>query len=158
MPSPRRKSSSRKRSAATRIQKRVRGKQTRKQVTKLKATRRIQSRVRGNTSRKLITRIKSNMLIDNDCSICFEPMTEKVATLLPCGHRFHRACINQWLNTGKMNCPLCRAALNPPFVGTSGRRQYGAKRYRKRASRKQGTRKQGKYYKKKTRSAKSRNI
>jgi hypothetical protein len=66
-----------------------------------------------------------------------------------CGHRFHRACINQWLNTGKMNCPLCRAVLNPPFVGADKRRQYGAKRYRKRA-----TRKQGKHYKKKTRRGK----
>ena len=69
MPSPTRRTSSRKRSAATRIQKRVRGKQTRKQVTKLKATRRIQSRVRGNTTRKLITRIRSNMLVDNETTL-----------------------------------------------------------------------------------------
>ena len=108
MPSPTRRTSSRKRSAATRIQKRVRGKQTRKQVTKLKATRRIQSRVRGNTTRKLITRIRSNMLVDNDCSICLEPMTEKVATLLPCGHRFHSECIKNWMTSRKKKCPNCK--------------------------------------------------
>jgi hypothetical protein len=100
-----------------------------------------------------------------ECTICMDPLGVRNGPgadgtiTTACGHRFHRKCINHWLNEdGKTTCPLCRAALNPPFVGIAGRRQYGAKRYRKRATRKQGTRKQGKYYKKKTRSAKSRNI
>jgi hypothetical protein len=100
----------------------------------------------------------------DECTICMNPLGVRNGPgadgtiTTACHHRFHRKCINDWLNTGNTSCPNCRAALNPPFVGASGRRQYGAKRYRKRASRKQGTRKQGKYYKKKTRSAKSRNI
>jgi hypothetical protein len=100
----------------------------------------------------------------DECTICMNPLGVRNGPGLDgtittaCHHRFHRKCINDWLNTGNTSCPNCRAALNPPFVGTSGRRQYGAKRYRKRSSRKQGTRKQSKYYKKKTRTAKSRNI
>jgi len=95
----------------------------------------------------------------DECTICMNPLGVRNGPgadgtiTTACHHRFHRKCINDWLNTGNTSCPNCRAALNPPFVGASGRRQYGAKRYRKWASRKQG-----KYYKKKTRSAKSRNI
>ena len=91
----------------------------------------------------------------DECTICTDKLGvrngpgERGTITTACGHRFHRGCINQWLNTGNMKCPLCRADLNPPFVGIAGRRQYGAKRYRKRA-----TRKQGKHYKKKTRRGK----
>ena len=91
----------------------------------------------------------------DECTICTDKLGVRngpgpYGTITTaCRHRFHRKCINDWLNTGNMKCPLCRADLNPPFVGIAGRRQYGAKRYRKRP-----TRKQGKHYKKKTRRGK----
>jgi len=121
MPSQRRSSSRLRSSAAKKIQKQFRGKQTRKQVTKLKASRKIQSRVRakiqGNKTRKLINRVKTIMQTDNTCPICFEPMTEKVATLLPCGHRFHTKCIKDSMPSTRGECPLCRTGIvNIPYV------------------------------------------
>ena len=50
------------------------------------------------------------METDIDCPICLHPMTktEKVATLLPCGHRFHTQCIRDALTSTHGKCPLCK--------------------------------------------------
>mmetsp|Transcript_29853 Transcript_29853/g.91891 ORF Transcript_29853/g.91891 Transcript_29853/m.91891 type:complete len:243 (-) Transcript_29853:144-872(-) len=43
-----------------------------------------------------------------ECAVCLEPFTQgETLRLLPCAHRYHRACIDQWLamNTA---CPLCK--------------------------------------------------
>ncbi|MBA0751490.1 hypothetical protein Gogos_000410, partial [Gossypium gossypioides] len=46
-----------------------------------------------------------------DCSICLESFGEgEVLTQLPCGHRFHFACLNPWLRTCG-DCPYCRSIL-----------------------------------------------
>jgi len=117
MPSQRRSSSRLRSSAAKKIQKRIRGKQTRKQVTKLRASRKIQSRVRGKQTRKVMKRVKSNMLTDNTCSICLEPLTQNVATALPCGHRFHKDCIVNWLSRSQGKCPNCKQRItNIPYI------------------------------------------
>ena len=111
MPSRSKSSSRRRSSAVKKIQQRFRNKQTRKQRSK--ASRQIQTRVRGNKSRKLISRVKRNMETDIDCPICLHPMTktEKVATLLPCGHRFHTPCIRDALaSTGRL-CPVCKSTV-----------------------------------------------
>ncbi|CAL9111651.1 unnamed protein product [Musa textilis] len=44
-----------------------------------------------------------------DCRVClsrFEP--ESVVNRLPCGHLFHRACLETWLDYHHATCPLCR--------------------------------------------------
>ena len=111
-PSPPSRLSSKKRSAITKIQKRVRGKQTRKQqAKKLSATRRIQSRVRGKQTRKVINREKNTMSTVHDCPICFEPLTTDVRIALPCGHRFHKDCIRQSLTSTRGKCPNCRRVV-----------------------------------------------
>jgi hypothetical protein len=129
MPSPTRSSSSRKRRAVTQIQKRFRGKQTRKQVTKLKAiiqekqtrkqlkaSRKIQSRVRGKQTRKVMDRVKHTMATNNECSICFEPLTNDVRIALPCGHMFHEDCIRRSLTSTGGRCPNCRTVItNIPY-------------------------------------------
>ena len=93
MPLTRRRSSSVVRSAATRIQKRVRGKQTRKKTSAL-------------------MRDKRNLEITKQCAICLDKVqsTDPI-TSLPCGHRFHTECIMRWLQTGIAVCPLCRSAI-----------------------------------------------
>jgi len=117
MPSQRRSSSRLRSSAVKKIQKRFRGKQTRKHVTKLRASRKIQSRVRGKQTRKVMNRVKSNMLTNNDCSICLEPLTQNVATALPCGHRFHKDCIVNWLSRSQGKCPNCKQRItNIPYI------------------------------------------
>lgn len=50
-----------------------------------------------------------------DCRVClvrFEP--EAVVNRLPCGHLFHRACLETWLDYDHATCPLCRHRLLPP--------------------------------------------
>jgi hypothetical protein len=117
MPSKRRSSSRLRSSAVKKIQKRVRGKQTRKQVTKLRASRKIQTNYRGFKTRKVMKRVKSNMLTDNNCSICLEPLTQNVATALPCGHRFHKDCIVNWLSRSQGKCPNCKQRItNIPYI------------------------------------------
>uniref|UniRef100_A0A0A9DN27 RING-type domain-containing protein n=1 Tax=Arundo donax TaxID=35708 RepID=A0A0A9DN27_ARUDO len=49
-----------------------------------------------------------------DCRVClarFEP--ESVVDRLPCGHLFHRACLETWLDYDHATCPLCRLRLLP---------------------------------------------
>jgi hypothetical protein len=94
MPSPTHRSSSRKRSAATRIQKRVRGKQTRKRHS------------------RSIKQIYANLEKTNECAICHDPMTKDEAiTRLGCTHRFHAECLQRSLRSGHASCPLCRTVI-----------------------------------------------
>ena len=93
MPPTRRRSSSIVRSAATKIQKRVRGKQTRKKTKDLKIA-------------------KRNLEISNECAICIDKVLATDAiTSLECGHRFHSDCLQRSLRSGHANCPLCRTVI-----------------------------------------------
>jgi len=113
MPSQTRRSSRIRSSAAKKIQKRFK---SRKRL-RSKASRKIQSRVRGKQTRKVMKRVITNMLTDNNCSICLEPLTENVATALPCGHRFHKDCIVNWLVRSQGKCPNCKQRItNIPYI------------------------------------------
>ena len=48
---------------------------------------------------------------DNKCAICWEIVLRNGKTLL-CDHKFHRHCINTWLNQNN-TCPLCRREVVP---------------------------------------------
>lgn len=100
MPPTRRRSFSIVRSAATRIQKRVRGKQTRKKTNALKITKRN------------LEIYERNSEIDNECAICLaEVQSTDPITSLPCGHRFHTECLQRSLEAGIAVCPLCRSVI-----------------------------------------------
>jgi hypothetical protein len=117
MPSQRRSSSRLRSSAAKKIQKHFRSRKRQKQRQRSNASRKIQSRVRGKQTRKVMKRVKSNMLTDNNCSICLEPMSNNVATALPCGHRFHKDCIVNWLVRSQGKCPNCKQRItNIPYI------------------------------------------
>ncbi|XVF01362.1 hypothetical protein REPUB_Repub04eG0081600 [Reevesia pubescens] len=46
-----------------------------------------------------------------DCSICLESFSDQdVLTRLPCGHRFHLACLDPWVRTCG-DCPYCRRSI-----------------------------------------------
>jgi len=152
MPSKTRSSSRLRSSAAKKIQKRIRGKQTRKQVNKLRASRKIQTNYRGFKTRKqvnklrasrkiqtnyrgfktrkVMNRVRTNMLTNNDCSICLEPLTQNVATALPCGHRFHKDCIRRSLTSTGGRCPECRAVItNIPYISIEEQEQEQEQEY-----------------------------
>jgi len=117
----RRRSSRLRSSAAKKIQKQFRSRKRKIQRQRSSASRKIQTRTRakiqGNKTRKLIARVKDSMATDNDCSICFGPMINNVATVLPCGHRFHKGCIQNWLSRSQGKCSLCRSVVtNIPYV------------------------------------------
>ena len=126
MPSRSRSSSTRrKKSAATRIQKTLRGKHDRKRAKILRKERsaatRIQTRVRGKQTRKklspkteiILERIKTNIELSKQCPICNEELTQDVR-VLRCGHRFHNECIENALHAGYNSCPLCRRPIVEP--------------------------------------------
>ncbi|XP_058112802.1 probable E3 ubiquitin-protein ligase XERICO [Magnolia sinica] len=49
---------------------------------------------------------------DHDCSVCltrFEPDSE--INRLPCGHFFHKGCLEKWLEYWNTTCPLCRTPV-----------------------------------------------
>lgn len=47
-----------------------------------------------------------------DCAICLEEMRwRQHGGLLPCGHRYHRRCIEAWFERGQPRCPTCRAGV-----------------------------------------------
>ena len=97
MPSRSRSKSSstrRKKSAATRIQKTLRGKHGRKRAKKFRSIKR------------------NNAIKENECPICNEQLMEGV-NVLTCGHRFHNECIESWL-TSHNSCPLCRRPIVEP--------------------------------------------
>lgn len=101
MPSRSRSSSTRRRSsAAKKLQKRVRGKQTRRRHA------------------KSIEQIYANLEKTNECAICHDPMTKTEAiTILGCTHRFHSECLDHSLRSGHANCPLCRTVIpNNPYT------------------------------------------
>jgi len=103
MPSLTRKSVSRKRSAATRIQKQVRGKQTRKKTSAL---------IRDKIDKRNLEIANRNLEIDKECAICLaEVQSTDPITSLPCGHRFHTECIMRSLQAGIAVCPLCRSVI-----------------------------------------------
>ncbi|XP_022763485.1 probable E3 ubiquitin-protein ligase RHY1A isoform X3 [Durio zibethinus] len=46
-----------------------------------------------------------------DCSICLESFRdEDLLTRLPCGHRFHLACLDPWVRSCG-DCPYCRRSI-----------------------------------------------
>lgn len=47
---------------------------------------------------------------ENECIICFHPLDSQQLTQLPCDHRFHEQCINDWIAEDP-TCPLCRDPL-----------------------------------------------
>ncbi|CAL8087037.1 unnamed protein product [Calicophoron daubneyi] len=51
------------------------------------------------------------------CVICWRKFHPGVRLgALPCGHGFHEACIRRWLDTGALDCPICRWPAYVPHL------------------------------------------
>jgi hypothetical protein len=93
----------------------------------MQSSRKIQSKFRSFKSKKLINRIKDNIATDINCAVCLQPLEPleplkpldpmTIATLLPCGHRFHKHCILVSLPVTRGECPICRTpVINIPYT------------------------------------------
>lgn len=50
-----------------------------------------------------------------ECAVCLCKIEEgEEVRELRCDHLFHRVCLDRWLGTGRMTCPLCRNHLKQP--------------------------------------------
>lgn len=62
-------------------------------------------------SYKVEIRLSSVEDMEGDfCCVCLSMLEEGEETrLLPCLHRFHRVCVDKWLDDGcRKTCPVCR--------------------------------------------------
>merc|ERR1711988_1867421 len=60
---------------------------------------------------------------DNVCIICREEMVANQTKKLPCGHIFHKNCLQSWFQR-QQTCPTCRLdVLRAPLPGQNNRRQ-----------------------------------
>lgn len=51
------------------------------------------------------------------CAICIEDYRDgNKLRVLPCKHRFHIECIDQWLSSRKPLCPICKWEATQPFM------------------------------------------
>ena len=61
----------------------------------------------------------TNIDLTDNCSICLsgfinnETEENRKATVIPCGHYFHKTCIKEWLTKCHYKCPLCKKSCDP---------------------------------------------
>jgi hypothetical protein len=52
-----------------------------------------------------------------ECVVCMGEIdlkeNRKNTVITPCSHLFHADCLQQWIDIGKMECPICRRELPP---------------------------------------------
>ena len=45
------------------------------------------------------------------CAICLDPIEDHEECINNCGHKFCKPCMDQYLDLGKIECPLCRQPI-----------------------------------------------
>ena len=62
--------------------------------------------------KELLKRLKTFIIPTNstdECAICIEEYKQgENLKILPCKHKFHQKCLDEWLTTSGKTCPLCR--------------------------------------------------
>ncbi|BFZ53846.1 hypothetical protein PYCC9005_000877 [Savitreella phatthalungensis] len=50
----------------------------------------------------------------DNCAVCLETVDagQVCRKLDPCGHEFHKGCVDSWLSTARNSCPSCRTPTN----------------------------------------------
>ena len=50
------------------------------------------------------------------CPICLcELSGDETVCVPPCGHAFHKSCLQMWVTRGNIGCPLCRKVLHESY-------------------------------------------
>lgn len=54
---------------------------------------------------------------EEECSICYNELSQQDTYELTCNHKFHKDCITRWIRTNP-TCPLCRCNVeaSPSYV------------------------------------------
>eukprot|EP01065_Artemidia_motanka_P019499 TRINITY_DN23195_c0_g1_i1.p1 TRINITY_DN23195_c0_g1~~TRINITY_DN23195_c0_g1_i1.p1 ORF type:complete len:281 (+),score=79.50 TRINITY_DN23195_c0_g1_i1:42-845(+) len=60
---------------------------------------------------RALTAMPTTQSETHDCPVCHTTLEHLPARRLPCGHCFHKTCIDRWFRFGHTQCPLCRAAV-----------------------------------------------
>ena len=51
------------------------------------------------------------------CLICLDDyQPEEDIRVMSCRHAFHQTCVDEWLQTGRNNCPACRTTVRPKSI------------------------------------------
>ena len=51
-------------------------------------------------------------ILFGQCLICLDDyQPEEDIRVMSCRHAFHQACVDEWLQTGRNNCPACRTTV-----------------------------------------------
>lgn len=53
---------------------------------------------------------KSMHILEENCPICHENLSEDTLIITICCHKYHKNCLNEWVMY-KKNCPICRHEL-----------------------------------------------
>ncbi len=47
------------------------------------------------------------------CLVCLEEYSEEEEIrIMRCRHAFHKACVDEWMQKGRNNCPACRSMVH----------------------------------------------
>ena len=47
----------------------------------------------------------------NKCTICFNMYTNENICITDCNHEYCNDCISNWINRGRVDCPMCRQEI-----------------------------------------------
>ena len=56
---------------------------------------------------------QQNEIDDEECVICHRPVDRNNCTVCPNRHHSHNQCADDYMRDNGLNCPICRAAVNP---------------------------------------------
>ena len=49
--------------------------------------------------------------IREQCTICFNTITEENLCTTNCNHSYCKSCLDTWFNRGEKTCPICRTDI-----------------------------------------------
>jgi hypothetical protein len=56
---------------------------------------------------------------ENDCAICLSPLNKNVVKTEHCSHKFHKKCIQNYVNLNRFGkCPMCRSGNDADVINS----------------------------------------